>query len=423
MAVIQANKVLEDQSQLESGCLSSVGCGPRGTFVGIYDGHAAPKLREYTSETQEMSVDVVRKAFLATEEEFLSLVESQWLRSPGVACVGSCCLVGIICNGMLYVANAGDSRAVLARDEKTSNTLKPAQRYPNQECGHCGSFARGGSILGLAVLGLKSHFPCKTGDFSKQVLFFSFARGGSILGLAVLGLKSHFPCKTGDFSKFESVIIGFWETSAGNANEEDVSISGPLLYFLIMDEKNNTLIKDLDIQKDDFTVNVRIIRLWNQSLFKNPEQIFFIEMILMDEEAKSLIILGTVKTFSKDIPWFYIGCKRCSRKVRPTYIVTNKNDGSGQVEETEKFECDSDKCKGQDTVVLPKIPMGLLHLQKQESYCFNISPTGMRNGVPKMMRVGCLLSPEMEIVGGDGRFRRKLVVGKKGTPTAKGNHE
>ncbi|KAI3734877.1 hypothetical protein L6452_14357 [Arctium lappa] len=71
-------------------------------------------------------------------------------------------------------------------------------------------------------------------------------------------------------------------------------------------------------------------------------------------EAKSLIILGTVKAFSKDIPWFYMGCKRCSRKVRPTYIVTDKNDGSGKVEETEKFECDSDKCKGKDTDVLPK---------------------------------------------------------------------
>ncbi|KAI3701438.1 hypothetical protein L6452_26516 [Arctium lappa] len=70
-------------------------------------------------------------------------------------------------------------------------------------------------------------------------------------------------------------------------------------------------------------------------------------------EAKSLIILGTVKAFSKDIPWFYMGCKRCSRKIRPTYIITDKNDGSGQVEEIEKVECNSDKCKGQDTDVLP----------------------------------------------------------------------
>ncbi|KAI3697889.1 hypothetical protein L6452_30989 [Arctium lappa] len=76
-------------------------------------------------------------------------------------------------------------------------------------------------------------------------------------------------------------------------------------------------------------------------------------------EVKSLIIFGTVKAFSKDIPWFYMGCKRCSRKVRPTYIVTDKNDGSGQVEETEKFECDSVKCKGKDTDVLPKFKIPL----------------------------------------------------------------
>ncbi|KAJ9562003.1 hypothetical protein OSB04_007163 [Centaurea solstitialis] len=51
-----------------------------------------------------------------------------------------------------------------------------------------------------------------------------------------------------------------------------------------MDEKNITLIDNLDIQKDDFTVKVRIIRLWSQPLFKDPEQLYFIEMILMDEE-------------------------------------------------------------------------------------------------------------------------------------------
>ncbi|KAJ9562645.1 hypothetical protein OSB04_007805 [Centaurea solstitialis] len=51
-----------------------------------------------------------------------------------------------------------------------------------------------------------------------------------------------------------------------------------------MDEKNITLIDNLDIQKDDFTVNVRIIRLWSQPLFKDPEQLYSIEMILMDEE-------------------------------------------------------------------------------------------------------------------------------------------
>ncbi|KAL3652045.1 hypothetical protein CASFOL_001726 [Castilleja foliolosa] len=124
MAVIQANNVLEDQCQLESGPMSSVESGPQGTFVGVYDGHAGPEvsrfirdrlfenIKKFTSENQEMSADVIKQAYLKTEEEFLSLVKKQWEIKPQIASVGSCCLVGIICGGLLYIANAGDSRAV-----------------------------------------------------------------------------------------------------------------------------------------------------------------------------------------------------------------------------------------------------------------------------------------------------------------------
>lgn len=136
VAVIEANSVIEDQCQVESGSLSADGCGVRGTFVGIYDGHAGPEaarfvndrlfhnVKKFTSENQGMSADIIRRAFLATEEEFLSLVENEWQTNPRIASVGSCCLVGIICNGVLYIANAGDSRAVLAREEKSMNAIK-----------------------------------------------------------------------------------------------------------------------------------------------------------------------------------------------------------------------------------------------------------------------------------------------------------
>lgn len=67
------------------------------------------------SEQQSMSVDVIRKAFQATEDGFLSVVTKLWPLNPQIAAVGSCCLVGVICNGTLYVANLGDSRAVLGR--------------------------------------------------------------------------------------------------------------------------------------------------------------------------------------------------------------------------------------------------------------------------------------------------------------------
>ncbi|KAK4750221.1 hypothetical protein SAY87_027670 [Trapa incisa] len=139
MAVIQANNLLEDHSQVESGPLSSIDWGPQGTFVGIYDGHGGPEtarfvndrlfdnVKIYATENQGMSADVIKKAFLATEEEFLSLVKTQWLTKPQIASVGSCCLVGLVCSGQLYIANAGDSRAVLGRLERTSREVKAIQ--------------------------------------------------------------------------------------------------------------------------------------------------------------------------------------------------------------------------------------------------------------------------------------------------------
>lgn len=62
-----------------------------------------------------MSVDVIQKAYQATEEGFVSLVTKHWPINPQIAVVGSCCLVGVICSGTLYIANLGDSRAVLGR--------------------------------------------------------------------------------------------------------------------------------------------------------------------------------------------------------------------------------------------------------------------------------------------------------------------
>ncbi|KAJ8538331.1 hypothetical protein K7X08_014871 [Anisodus acutangulus] len=139
MGTIQANNLMEDQSQLESGPLSSLESGPSGTFVGVYDGHGGPEtprfvnntlfsnLKKFATEHQEISADVIRKAFLTTEEEFLSLVKQQWFEKPQLASVGTCCLAGVICNGLLYIANAGDSRVVLGRAEKAARGVTAIQ--------------------------------------------------------------------------------------------------------------------------------------------------------------------------------------------------------------------------------------------------------------------------------------------------------
>eukprot|EP01018_Ginkgo_biloba_P040188 Gb_37566 [translate_table: standard] len=127
IAVVQANLSLEDQGQV----LNS----PFGTYVGVYDGHGGPEasrfinnhlfphMEKFASEQGGMSVEVLQKAFNATEEEFLHLVKRSWPTQPQIASVGSCCLVGAISNNVLYIANLGDSRAVLGSSCGTKKSI------------------------------------------------------------------------------------------------------------------------------------------------------------------------------------------------------------------------------------------------------------------------------------------------------------
>ncbi|KAH9766207.1 putative protein phosphatase 2C 42 [Citrus sinensis] len=125
MAVVQANQVLEDQSQIES--------GPFGTFVGVYDGHGGPDAARYVcdhlfphfqaiaAETQGVVTrETIERAFRLTEEGFTAQVSELWSTRPQIATVGSCCLVGVISRQTLFVANLGDSRVVLGK--KVGNT-------------------------------------------------------------------------------------------------------------------------------------------------------------------------------------------------------------------------------------------------------------------------------------------------------------
>lgn len=134
IAVVQANSMLEDQAQVFT--------SPSATYVGVYDGHGGPEasrfitrhlfpfLHKFTTEQGGLSAEVIKKAFDATEEEFLHLVKRSWSARPQIASVGSCCLVGAIAKDVLYVANLGDSRAVLGRrvSENRKNMLVVAER-------------------------------------------------------------------------------------------------------------------------------------------------------------------------------------------------------------------------------------------------------------------------------------------------------
>ena len=66
MAVVQANNLLEDQNQIESGSLSVDETGPYGTFIGVYDGHGGPEASRYL------------------KNHLFELLKSKWLNLDGI---------------------------------------------------------------------------------------------------------------------------------------------------------------------------------------------------------------------------------------------------------------------------------------------------------------------------------------------------
>lgn len=67
-----------------------------------------------------VTAETIERAFLQTEEGYTALVSNSWNSRPQIANAGSCCLVGVIFQQTLFVANAGDSRVVLGK--KVGNT-------------------------------------------------------------------------------------------------------------------------------------------------------------------------------------------------------------------------------------------------------------------------------------------------------------
>ncbi|KAE9591629.1 putative protein-serine/threonine phosphatase [Lupinus albus] len=126
MADVQANRVLEDQSQIES--------GPLGTYVGIYDGHGGPDAARYVCDYLfrnfqggNVTEETIQTAFRRTEEGFTALVSEQWNTLPDLATTGTCCLVGVILQQTLFVASLGDSRLVLGTRDVNTGRITAVQ--------------------------------------------------------------------------------------------------------------------------------------------------------------------------------------------------------------------------------------------------------------------------------------------------------
>ncbi|WVZ05844.1 hypothetical protein V8G54_019190 [Vigna mungo] len=116
-AACQANREMEDYSQVE--------IGSNALFVGVYDGHGGHdcsrfiKTRLFNNliaaarNKETIDEDTLREAFATTENDFMLVVERGYQLQAKLPTVGSCCLVGVIWGRVLYIANLGDSRAIV----------------------------------------------------------------------------------------------------------------------------------------------------------------------------------------------------------------------------------------------------------------------------------------------------------------------
>lgn len=132
-AVVQGNLHLEDYIQVDKFMFCDIG-----TFVGIYDGHGGHDASRFIynhlfrhilkiafkTQSGRITEDVLRRAFAETEAVFLQEVADAYANDPQIAAVGSCCLVGFVqYSGTLYVAQLGDSRAVIGYIDRSNNII------------------------------------------------------------------------------------------------------------------------------------------------------------------------------------------------------------------------------------------------------------------------------------------------------------
>ncbi|CAJ2671420.1 unnamed protein product [Trifolium pratense] len=136
MASIQSNLKMEDKSQVEV-------CN-YATFVGIYDGNKGDSAARYLNNyifkdlldriekylkrynmTKDAAKEIMLQSFSEMEKQFTEIADfgyTSW-KNPYMSVVSSGCLICLIWGRELYLANLGDSRAILCSNQPGSELL------------------------------------------------------------------------------------------------------------------------------------------------------------------------------------------------------------------------------------------------------------------------------------------------------------
>ncbi|KAK1441301.1 hypothetical protein QVD17_07148 [Tagetes erecta] len=85
----------------------------------------------------------------------------------------------------------------------------------------------------------------------------------------------------------------------------------------LIEHNNINLIRNIDLTHDDLTMKLRIVCLWKLPDHINKNEVYSIEMILMDEEVKPLILIDEKPTSLAELdePMIY-RCTKCLIQMR-----------------------------------------------------------------------------------------------------------
>jgi len=139
MCAVSSNAKCEDRS-----IVHIAGKGENSeSYFAVYDGHGGWECAEFAYTMLPVSISsflpkgegcknddevesAISKGFSQVEERWTEKLKVEWLRNPNyvtygppgserLSSVGTCVLLAVVHKGVLYIANAGDSRAVLAQ--------------------------------------------------------------------------------------------------------------------------------------------------------------------------------------------------------------------------------------------------------------------------------------------------------------------
>jgi len=117
---------------------------PKCSYFGVYDGHGGPECAEYLRDYLHQFIIkdenfpqnpalAIRRGFREAESLFLQFAEKQEEELGDIDRSGSCAVVAIIIDDVCYVANVGDSRAIMSKNTGSEVYNLSTDHKPTEE--------------------------------------------------------------------------------------------------------------------------------------------------------------------------------------------------------------------------------------------------------------------------------------------------